>query len=107
MQLSGGGAGARNAYAAWRMAVARRAAGAYEGNRNLAALAVAGSVGAGLADRFSDLELDGSWIGPPTGRDRVAPVHGRGALRPQVAGRGPHAIAGSRSLRDHDRAEED
>ena len=60
------------------MAVARRAAEAYEGNRNLAALAVAGSVGAGLADRFSDLELDGYWIGPPTGRDRLARVHALG-----------------------------
>jgi hypothetical protein len=48
------------------MAVARRAAEAYQGNRNLAAVAVAGSVGAGLADRFSDLELDGYWIGPPS-----------------------------------------
>jgi hypothetical protein len=40
------------------MAVAERAAAVYAGNRKLAALAVAGSVGAGLADRFSDLELD-------------------------------------------------
>ena len=36
---------AENVHAAWRMAVAERAAGAYAGNRNLAALAVAGSVG--------------------------------------------------------------
>jgi hypothetical protein len=40
---------------------------------------VAGSVGAGLADRFSDLELVGYWIGPPTDTDRVAPVHALGA----------------------------
>ena len=73
MQLSGGGVGAGNVHAGWRMAVARRAAEAYQGNRNLAAVAVAGSVGAGLADRFSDLELDGYWIGPPTEMDRVAP----------------------------------
>ena len=78
MQLSGGGVGAGNVHAGWRMAVARRAAEAYQGNRNLAAVAVAGSVGAGLADRFSDLELDGYWIGPPTDTDRVAPVHALG-----------------------------
>jgi len=78
VQLSGGGVGAGNVHAGWRMAVARRAAEAYQGNRNLAAVAVAGSVGAGLADRFSDLELDGYWIGPPTDMDRVAPVHALG-----------------------------
>ena len=60
------------------MAVARRAAETYAGNRNLAALAVAGSVGAGIADRFSDLELDCYWVRPPTDADRVAPVHALG-----------------------------
>jgi hypothetical protein len=43
-----------NVHAAWRTGVAERAAGVYAGDRNLAALAVAGSVGAGIADRFSD-----------------------------------------------------
>jgi hypothetical protein len=43
-----------------------------------AALAVAGSVGAGIADRFSDLELDCYWVRPPTDADRVAPVHALG-----------------------------
>ncbi|HEV2932758.1 MAG TPA: hypothetical protein VGY96_06480 [Streptosporangiaceae bacterium] len=38
------------------------------GSRNLAALAVAGSVGARIADRFSDLELDCYWAHPPAGR---------------------------------------
>jgi hypothetical protein len=47
-----------NVHAAWRMAQARRAAQAYQPAPKLAALAVAGSVGSGLADRFSDLELD-------------------------------------------------
>jgi hypothetical protein len=36
-----------NVHAAWRMAVAERAVRAYAGNGKLAALAVAGSVGAG------------------------------------------------------------
>ena len=56
------------------MAVARRVAGTYTGNPSIAALAVAGSVGAGLADRFSDLELDCYWVRPPTDADRLRPV---------------------------------
>jgi hypothetical protein len=60
------------------MAVAERAAAVYAGNRKLAALAVAGSVGAGLADRFSDLELDCYWSGPPGDADRTGPISGLG-----------------------------
>jgi hypothetical protein len=56
------------------MAVAERAAAAYAGNEKLAALAVAGSVGAGLADRFSDLELDCYWSSPPSDADRTGPI---------------------------------
>ncbi|HWG13853.1 MAG TPA: DUF4037 domain-containing protein [Streptosporangiaceae bacterium] len=63
-----------NIHAAWRMAVARRAAAVYTQNPKLAALTVAGSVGAGLADQFSDLELDCYWSAPPDDRDRTGPV---------------------------------
>lgn len=70
--------GAENVHATWRMGVAERAAGVYAGNGNLAALAVAGSVGAGIADRFSDLELDCYWACPPTDADRLAPVRALG-----------------------------
>jgi Domain of unknown function (DUF4037) len=56
------------------MAVAERAAAAYAGNGKLAVLAVAGSVGAGLADRFSDLELDCYWSRPPGPADRTGPI---------------------------------
>ncbi len=63
-----------NVHAAWRMAVARRAAAGYAGNPGLAALAVAGSVGGGVADRFSDLELDCYWFRPPAEAERLAPV---------------------------------
>lgn len=56
--------------------MAERAAAAYAGNGKLAALAVAGSVGAGLADRFSDLELDCYWPSPPG--DRTGPISGLG-----------------------------
>ncbi len=60
------------------MAVARQVAAAYAGNPGLAALAVAGSVGAGLADRVSDLELDCYWARPPTEADRLRPVEATG-----------------------------
>jgi hypothetical protein len=60
------------------MAVAERAAAAYAGNGKLAAVAVAGSVGAGLADRFSDLELDCYWSSPPGDGDRTGPISALG-----------------------------
>jgi len=72
-----------NVHVAWRMAVAERAARAYAGNGKLAALAVAGSVGAGLADRFSDLELDCYWSSPPGDADRAGPI---GALGGELTG---------------------
>ncbi len=68
----GGGSGTANVHAAWRLARAERAARAYASNQKLAALTVAGSVGTGLADRFSDLELDCYWFDPPM---RMAALH--------------------------------
>ena len=65
------------------MAVAERAARAYAENGKLAALAVAGSVGADLADRFSDLELDCYWSSPPGDADRSGPI---GALGGELTG---------------------
>jgi hypothetical protein len=67
--------GAANAHAAWRLALAAQAARAYASNERLAALTAAGSVGTGLADRFSDLELDCYWFDPPGDLDRSGPVH--------------------------------
>ena len=78
MQWPDGMPGARNVHAAWRMGVAEQTAAVYAGNRNLAALAAAGSVGAGIADQFSDLELDCYWARPPTDADRLAPVRALG-----------------------------
>lgn len=74
MTEPGGESGQANVHVAWRMAQARRAARAYAGNPKLAALAVAGSVGSGLADRFSDLELDCYWFTAPGDLDRTSPV---------------------------------
>ena len=78
MQRPGGKPGGVNVHAAWRMAVAARAAQAYAGNGKLAALTVAGSVGAGLADRFSDLELDCYWSRAPGDADRTGPIDALG-----------------------------
>jgi hypothetical protein len=64
-----------NVHAAWRLALAEQAARAYASNEKLAALTAAGSVGTGLADRFSDLELDCYWVDPPGDLDRSGPVH--------------------------------
>ena len=78
MQPHGGKPAEVNVHAAWRMAVAGRAAQAYAGNGKLAALTAAGSVGAGLADRFSDLELDCYWSSPPADADRTGPIDALG-----------------------------
>jgi hypothetical protein len=73
-----GDASQPNVQAAWRMAQARRAAQAYQPNPKLAALAVGGSVGSGLADQFSDLELDCYWFSAPGNQDRTGPIDALG-----------------------------
>ena len=73
-----GESGTANVHAGWRLTMAGRAARAYAPNDKLAALTAAGSVGAGLADRFSDLELDCYWFDPPSDLDRAGPVHALG-----------------------------
>jgi hypothetical protein len=61
-------------HAAWRLDVARRAAAVYASNPKVAAIAAAGSVGSGIADEWSDLELDVYWHAPPTDEDRRRPI---------------------------------
>ena len=75
MARPGSGSGDASAHVAWRLALAEYAAPAYASSGKLAAVAAAGSVGAGLADRFSDLELDCYWVDPPGDLDRSGPVH--------------------------------
>ena len=84
-----------NIHVAWRLEQAKRAARAYASNQKLAALTVAGSVGTGLADRFSDLELDCYWLAPPSDLDRLA-LFARlvAALRPSGT-TGPRAGSGA------------
>jgi len=64
-----------------RFAIAERAAAAYIANPHVAAVLVAGSVARGLADTFSDSELDVYWSSPPTGDERVSAVEGAGWVR--------------------------
>lgn len=58
----------------WRLAQGKRAAQLYAQNRKLAALVVAGSVGRGWADEWSDIELDLFWHEPPTDDDRKSVI---------------------------------
>ena len=61
------------------MQVARAIADAYGSEHQLVALTVAGSVGAGLADRWSDLEIDCYWSDAPSDSQRRAPLPRIGA----------------------------
>lgn len=47
---------------------------AYGPAPTLAVVAVAGSVGAGYADRWSDVEIDCYWREPPSEEDRLEPI---------------------------------
>lgn len=60
-------------HVAFRLEIARRINQCYEPGCPVA-LTAAGSVGAGLADRWSDLELDCYWCEPPTEAQRKAPI---------------------------------
>jgi hypothetical protein len=74
------GQGLPNRHVAWRLDVARRVAAGYRAGAPIAALTVAGSVGAGLADRYSDLELDCYWTEPPSDQDRRHPADVAGGV---------------------------
>ena len=67
-----------NEATARRLAIARRVVPFYVANPKVAVVLVAGSVGAGNADRYSDLELDIFWSAPPTEEERRAPVEAAG-----------------------------
>jgi len=58
--------------------LARGAAPAYASTGRVAAVVAAGSVGRGLADTFSDLELDIYWSMPPSDEDRRGVVSALG-----------------------------
>ncbi len=62
----------------WRQAVAQKVAARYAENPKVSAVALAGSVARGWADRHSDIELDVYWHEPPTDDDRLRIVTGAG-----------------------------
>jgi hypothetical protein len=63
-----------NKASTWRLDLAQRIAPGYSQNRKAAVVVVAGSVGRGKADRFSDIEIDVYWHEPPTDEDRQWPI---------------------------------
>ncbi len=61
-----------------RRALAQIVAPEYAANPKVAAVLLAGSVARGLADQFSDIEIDIYWHAPPTDADRSAPIERAG-----------------------------
>lgn len=64
----------------WRFALAEQIAAAYAQNPKTAAIMIAGSVGRGRADRYSDIEIDVYYMAAPTVAERIAAVEGAGAI---------------------------
>lgn len=58
----------------WRLSQGKQIASLYARNPKLRALVVAGSVGRGWADEWSDIELDLFWTEPPTDEDRKSVI---------------------------------
>jgi hypothetical protein len=58
----------------WRFALAEEIGTAYASNPNAQVVMVAGSVGRGSADRYSDIEVDVYYAEPPTEAERIAAV---------------------------------
>lgn len=62
----------------WRRALGRRVAAAYAESDNVVGTAIAGSVGRGTADHYSDLEIDVYYHRPPTRAERTRAVERSG-----------------------------
>jgi hypothetical protein len=63
----------------WRYALAERIAAAYAADPNAQVVMIAGSVGRGRADRFSDIEVDVYYDRAPTTEERIGAVGRCGA----------------------------
>ena len=57
-----------------RRALAESVAPAYAANPKVAGVLLAGSVARGIADQFSDIEIDIFWHTPPADEDLLAPI---------------------------------
>jgi hypothetical protein len=62
----------------WRFELARRIAEGYAANPKTEVIMVAGSTGRGMADRYSDLEIDVYYSAPPTEAERRAMAEASG-----------------------------
>jgi hypothetical protein len=62
----------------WRLALAQKIAASYARNPNAQVVMIAGSVGRGSADRYSDIEIDVYYSRPPGREERIAAVEGCG-----------------------------
>lgn len=69
----------------WRFALAERIVAAYASNPNVVVAMIAGSVGRGTADRYSDIEVDVYYNRPPTEQERIAAVERCGGVVEQLA----------------------
>src|SRR3712207_246103 len=58
----------------WRLALALQIAAAHADDPNAQVVMIAGSVGRGRADRYSDIEVDVYYARPPTVEERIAAV---------------------------------
>jgi len=74
-----------NEASSWRDRLAERIAEAYAADDNSVVVMVAGSVGRGAADRFSDVEVDVYYARPPTESERVAAVERSGGAIVRLA----------------------
>jgi predicted nucleotidyltransferase len=82
-----------NESSAARLALAHQLAPYYSANPKVAAVAVAGSVARGLADRVSDLDLAVYWEAAPTDQERSAIIkRARGRHAQLVASQGEEAF---------------
>src|SRR5262245_33194274 len=69
----------------WRVALAERIATSYASDNNARVVMIAGSVGRGSADRYSDVEVDVYYAEPPTEAERVAAVERCGGIAELLA----------------------
>jgi hypothetical protein len=69
----------------WRDRLAQRIADAYAAEANSVVVMVAGSVGRGVADAYSDIEVDVYYARPPTESERAAAVERSGGTLVRLA----------------------
>lgn len=69
----------------WRFEIAERIAASYGKNPKVKAIMVAGSVGRGVADRYSDLEVDVYYSEPPIKEERIVSARGCGGEGVELA----------------------